>query len=813
MQILLQDFRYSLRRLRKSPGFAAIAILSLALGIGANTAIFSLVNTVLFRPLPAVDAPEQLVTLYGTLSNNFGDTIYSYPNYKDFRDRNEVFSGLLAYRFVPMSLSHQGNSERIWSYLVSGNYFDVLGVKPLLGRTFQADEDRTRKSHPVAVMSYGTWQKRFASDPGIVGKTVLINGNNFTIVGVMPNDFVGTEVAYTPEFFVPFMMAEIIEPGNRYLDCRDCDNFFVTGRLKPGITREQANASLQSLMQQMAKENPKENEGRGVKVLSVGLFLPSIRNGVMSFSWILMAVVGLVLLIACVNLANLLLARATERKKEIAVRLALGANRWRLIRQLLTESLLLSIMGGGLGVLLAFWINDFVARISLPMDVKLTFDLRIDGRVLIFAIGVSLLTGLLFGLLPALQATKPELVPALKDDPSGGGVRRSFVRNSLVVAQMSLSVLLLICAGLMVRSLQAAQKMRPGFNPENAVAMTFDVGLQGYDEARGRAFHKQVLDRVRSLPGVKFASLVSSLPLALNFNNSTIYIEGQPPASSAKQPLAVANSVMPDYFNTMSIALRGRDFTERDKDRESRVVIVNETFAKRFWPGQEAIGKRFNFSGPTDPLWEIIGIAGDGKYESLGEEQKIAFYRPMMRDYTTWTSLVARTNGDPVPIISSIRNEIRSLDATLPISGVKTLQEHMNVPLFPARVAATILGSFGLLALILAAIGIYGVMSYAVSQRTREIGIRMALGALKGDVLKMVVGQGLKLVLIGVLIGLGSALFLTRFLSAVLYGVSATDVITFVTIPVLLALIALLACYLPAYRAAQVDPIKALRYE
>lgn len=812
MQTLIQDLRFSIRRLRKSPGFATIAILSLALGIGANTAIFSLVNTVLMRPLPQVEQPQQLRSVYN-VAPGFGDNIFSYLNYKDLRDRNDVFANLLAYRFAPMSLSHQGNNERIWGLVVSGNYFETLGAKTMLGRAFLPEEDKTRKSHPVAVMGFGTWQKRFGADSNIVGKTVLLNGNNFTIVGVMPKDFVGTELAYVPEFFVPFAMSEIIEPGNDYLDCRDCGNIFVVGRLKPGITPQRAEASLQTVMQQLAKEYPKENEGLSIKLAPVGLFLPSIRASVTGFSWVLMAVVGLVLLIACVNLANLLLARATERKKEIAVRLALGASRWRLIRQLLTESVLLSLIGGFIGLLFAFWISDFVAKISLPAQVTLTFDLRIDWRVMLFAVGASLFTGVLFGLLPALQATRPDLVPSLKDDASASGFRRAWLRNGLVVAQMALSVLLLICAGLIVRSLQVAQTMRPGFNPDNAVAMTFDVGLQGYDEARGRAFHKQLLERVRVLPNVKAASLAQNLPLELTFNNSTIYIEGQPSTSTANLPLAVANYVMPEYFTTMGIALRGRDFTEQDKDKESRFAIVNESFARRFWPGQEAIGKRFNFSGPSDPLWQVVGIAADGKYESLGEDQKIAFYRPMTRDYTTWTTLIARTNGDPQAIVSAIRNEFRNLDPTLPVTGVKTLKEHMNVPLFPARVAATVLGSFGVLALILAAIGIYGVMSYAVSQRTREIGIRMALGALKGSVLKMIVGQGLKLVAIGLVIGVSAAFGLTRFLAIVLYGVSATDAITFIGVPILLAIVALLACFIPAQRAAKVDPIKALRYE
>ena len=812
MQTILQDLRYSFRRLRKSPGFTFIALLSLALGIGANTAIFSLVSTVLLRPLP-VEQPERLAMVYTSMNNGTTDSIFSYPNYQDVRDRNEAFTGLLAYRFTPMSLSHQGSNERVWGYLVSGNYFEVLGVKAMLGRTFLPEEDQTRKSHPVAVMSYGTWQKRFASDPTIAGKTVLLNDRNFTIVGVMPKDFVGTEVAYQAELFVPFMMAEVIQPDSEYLDCRDCDNIFAAGRLKPGVTRQQAEASLQTLMQQLAQEYPNENEGRRVKVMPVGLFLPSIRASVVGLSWVLMVVVLLVLLIACVNLANLLLARATERKKEIAIRLALGAHRWRLLQQLLTESILLSFIGGALGLLLAFAINDYVGKLKLPMDISLTFDLRMDWRVLLFALAASLFTGLLFGLLPALQATKSDLVAGLKDEGSAAGFRRTRLRNALVVAQMALSVLLLLGAGLIVRSLQAAQKMRPGFNPANAVAMTFDVGLQGYDEARGRAFHQQVMERVKSLPGVQTASYTTSLPLSLNYNNNTIYIEGTPPVSAATLPLAVSNSVWPDYFQAMGIALRGRDFTERDNSKESRVAIVNETFARRFWPGQEAIGKRFNFSGPNDPYWEVIGVAGDGKYESLGEEQKIAVYRPMLRSYNTWTTLVARTAGDPQAFIGAIRNEIRQLDPALPISGVKTMQDHMNVPLFPAQVAATVLGSFGVLALVLAAIGVYGVMAYSVSQRTREIGIRIALGALRRDVAQMIVGQGLKLVSLGIAIGLVAAFLLTRFLAVVLYGVSATDPTTFIAIPILLAAIAVLACYLPARRAANVDAMTALRHD
>jgi putative ABC transport system permease protein len=484
MEILLKDLRYAIRSLLKRPGFAAIAIITLALGIGANTAIFSLVNTVLLRPLP-VPHPEQLVQVYGTFHNGADYTIQSYLNYKDYRDRNDVFSGLIAYRFAPMSISHEGRNERVWGYLVSGNYFDVLGVQPFLGRYFLPEEDKTAGSNPVAVISHGCWQKRFASDRNAVGRTLSLNGHVFTLIGIAPKSFTGTEVAYAPELFVPMMMAHEIEPGSNWLESRDSDNLFAVGRLKPGVTSSQAESALQAITVQLGKEYPKENEGRGVRLMTPGLFIPDIRNAVVSFSAVLMGVVGLVLLLACVNLANLLLARATERRKELAIRLAVGASRARIVRQLVTESVLLSLIGGLGGLLLAAWINDLVAAIKLPTDIALVFDLRIDWRVMLFALAVSLATGIFFSLLPAFQSSRPELVPALKDETAMAGFRRSHLRNGLVIAQVALSLVLMVCAGLVVRSLQVAAQTRPGFNPENAVALSFDVGLQGYDEAKG----------------------------------------------------------------------------------------------------------------------------------------------------------------------------------------------------------------------------------------------------------------------------------------------------------------------------------------
>lgn len=812
METLVQDIRFGLRQLLKHPGFTALAIISLALGIGANTAIFSLVNTVLLRPLP-VEEPAELVELFGTLHKGATITLQSYPNYKDYRDRNQVLAGVAAYRISVMSLSDRGNNERVWGYLVSGNYFDLLGVKLALGRGFLAEEDGAPDAHPVAVLSYGCWQRRFAADPSVIGRTVSLNGRVFTVVGVAPRTFTGTEVAYAPELWVPIAMAKTIEPGSTWLDGRSSDNLFVIGRLKRGITVAQAQSALAADTLQLGREYPKENEGRGIRLLAPGLFIPDIRNAVITFAGVLTAVVALVLLLACVNLANLQLVRATARRKEIAIRLAVGASRARLIRQLLTEGVLLSVAGGAVGLLLAVWINRIVSSLKLPMDIALVFDLRTDWRVLAFSLVASVFTGVLFSLLPALQSSKPALVPTLKDDASIGGFRRSRLRNSLVVVQVALSLILLVCAGLIVRSLQAAQKMRPGFNPENAVALSLDVGLQGYDEAKGRAFQQQVLERAKTLPGVQSVALTDVVPLSLNYNSTTVYAEGQPPASVSNLPLAVPTWVTPGYFETMGIPLRGRDFTPQEKEKDSRVAIVNETFARRMFPGQEAIGRRFNSTGPEQPLFEIIGVVPDGKYNTLGEEQKMAVFRSLLRDYNSTVTIVARTSGDPRAVLGELRRTVQNLDPTLPIYDAKTLTEHMKIPLFPARMAASVLGSFGLLALILAAIGIYGVMSYVVAGRTREIGVRMALGAQLYQISRLILRQGMSLALIGLTLGVATALGAARLLTSLLYGVSPSDLLTFGGVSLLLAAVALLACYLPARRAARVNPMVALRNE
>ena len=814
MENLIKDIRFAVRRLIKTPGFTAAAVLSLALGIGANTAIFSLVNTILLRPLP-VDHPEQLVAVTPvSKSSNFSN--FSYPNYVDFRDKNQVFSGLLAWRFAPMSLSVSGRNERIWGYLVTGNYFEVLGLTAFRGRIFTQDEDRSPGANPVAVISYGSWQSRFGSDPDIAGKTITLNGRSFTVVGVAPEGFTGTEIMFTPEIWVPMMMAREIEPGSNYLEQRSNGVMFATGRLKPGITEAEATSSLDTLAAQLGQEYPDINEGMTINLSPPGLVLPAFRNPVIGFAGVLMGTVILVLLIACTNLANLLLARATQRRKEIAIRLSLGAGRSRLVRQLLTESILLALLGGAVGLAVAIWIMNLVIAFKPPVDFSLTIPLHPDWRVLGFGMLLSLVTGVLFGLVPALQATKPDVVPALKDESSVGGYRRSRLRNALVVLQITGSLILLVAAGLVVKSLQHVQMIGPGFETEHAVSLSVDLGLQGYDEARGNEFYRRLLSRVESLPEVKSASFINYLPLSLNRSSTSVHIEGEAPTRGANTPEAMYARVWPKYFETMGIPLvSGRDFTERDDAKAPRVIIVNEAFVRRFWPAvssmEEALGKRARVNGRQGEPSEVVGIAKDGKYFSLGEESEPFVYLPMTRGYESNAALVARTNGDPRNAIAALRGEVRQLDPDLPVFDVKTLSEHMKLSLFPLRVGAVVLACFGILALALAAIGIYGVMAYSVSQRTREIGIRMALGAQAGNVLGLVIRQGMLLASIGFGMGLAGAFILTRLMSSVLYGVSGTDVGTFAVISVSLASVVLAACYIPARRAARLDPTLALR--
>jgi predicted permease len=811
-----KDIRYAVRNLLKRPGFVAIAVITLALGIGANTAIFSLVNAVLLRSLP-VERPGEIVTV-AMRGKDDSMSAWSFPNYRDFRDRNDVLSGLLVYRFVPISLSRGGANERIWGFEVSGDYFDVLGVKAIKGRTFLPEEDKTPLSHPVAVLSYHAWQRRFGGDPDLVGKDLLLNNHQFRVIGIAPEGFKGTEMVYTPEIWVPAAMMEWVEPGATWLEDRNTRNFFANGRLKPGVDQRQAEASLNLLALQLAKEYPDTNEGQSVKIVPAGFIIPELRGAVVSFTWVLMGAVALVLLVTCTNLAGLMLARATDRKREIAIRLAMGANRLRLIRQLLTESVLLSFFGGVAGVLLAFWIIQALLAFKPPIDFPLALDVEVDWRVLLFSLAVSLLAGAVFGLAPALQATRPGLSQALRETSAQGGAARTRLRSVLVVAQIAISLVVLIGAGLVVRTLQQLQTMNPGFDPQNGLTMSFDLGLQGYDEEHGQQFHRQLTERVKNLPGVKAATIASYIPLSLNYNSRNVFVEGQPAARGENVPLSMNASAGPGYFEAMGTPLvHGRGFTEADQTKTEQVAVVNETFVKRLLPhlssSAEAIGKRFSDSSATGPFMRIVGVVRDGKYFNITEEPRSFFWAPMTQDYNSTGILIVRTEGNPEALLGAVRKEVQALDSNLPLFDVNTLTEHMRLALFAPKIAAMVLGVFGLVALLLSAIGIYGITSYTVAQRTHEIGIRLALGAQLSDVLKLVLSHGLKLTIIGAAIGLFGAFVATRAITSVLYGVSATDPLTFVLVSGLLVGVALIACYVPSRRATKVDPLVALRNE
>jgi macrolide transport system ATP-binding/permease protein len=812
MHIIPLDIRYGVRMLLKKPVFSLIAIITLALGIGANAAIFSLVNTAVLRPLSVANG-DRFVSL-NNLEEGRLFPLFSYPNYKDFRDRNDSFSGLIAYRFAPLSLSYDGINERLWGYVVTGNYFDVLGVKAAAGRMVSENDDHTPGAHPVAVVSYEYWQKRFGKSQDVVGKTVIVNGRGYEIIGVAERGFRGTEIVAAPEMWFPMAMQAQIELGNNLLDKREVENIFVQGRLRDGMDRGRARESLKMIASQLEREFPEVNKGKSIAIAEPGLFGGTMRGAVLGFAGVLMMAVGLVLLLACINLANLLLARANERRREIAVQLALGASRFQLIRQLLSESLLLSSTGGLIGLVLAFWLLKLATAIRPPVDVPLSIDLHLDYRVIVFTALISLVAGLLFGLLPALQATGTDLISALKDEMHVGRLERSWLKNGLIVFQIALSLALLIGGGLMLRSLQHAQTVDLGFNPRNAIEITFDLRLQGYDNARGAEFQRTLLDRVRALPGVEAAAIADMVPVDLHFSRSAVFIEGRTPERIADAPRAMSNRITPGYFSAMSTRLlEGRDFTEQDNERAARVAIVNETFARRFWPGEDPIGKRFSLGGADRPVLEVVGVSENGKYAGLNEQPQPFVYRPIWQSYSGTSSLLVRSAIVPEKMIATVREELYRSDPQLPISTAKTMAEHMSLPLLPARVAAGLLGSFGLLALALAAIGLYGVMSYTVSQRTREVGIRIALGAQRLDVFKATIGQGMILTLIGVLLGVLASLGLARLMKGMLFGVGTTDPLTFVLIALLLTSVAFLACWIPARRAALIDPIAALRHD
>jgi macrolide transport system ATP-binding/permease protein len=822
LQSLVRDIHYSLRQLWKNPGFTIVATLALALGIGANSTIFSLANSVFLRPLPVAE-PNRLVWLF-----NDGDRPVSYPDYLDYRSQADMFSGLLAYSWVALNLGSAGEAERVTGVLVSANYFDLLGVKVERGRSFSPEEDQVPGGDPVAVISHDLWQRRFANDPQVIGKTLVLNGQKISIVGVAPAGFVGTEEAFPRDIWLPVTMRDqlagggVSANGNRSLFTdRNARQFNVMARLKPGLSLQQAQARMDHIAAQLAAAHPETNANRHVIVYAAGNGRPYFRAMLRPVTWILLAVVALILLIACANVANLLLVRSTARRKEIAIRLALGASRGRLVRQLMTESVLLALLGGTAGLLLSLWLTNLLMALKPSVPMPVNINVSTDWRVFVFTFVFSLLAGVIFGLVPALQASNPALVPVLKDDTSAVGFRNSLfsLRSLLVIAQVAMSLVVLIGAGLFLRSLRNAQAINPGFDAPQVLALSLATGAQGYDENKSRLFYQQLVARVQALPGVQSASLAQSAPLSIfyapSFAAPTI-VEGSEPPPGQNPPAIGYNSVGLKFFQTLGTPLvRGRDFTAEMREGTPAVTIINETMARLFFTNVDPIGKRLRVTrrGGAAVSCEIIGVVKDSKYLSLGEDPTPFIFFPYQQSYSPTMTVMVRAQGDPKNLTAAVRQQVQALDPNLPLFNVVTLSENINISLFPARFGAWLLGGFGLLALVLATVGIYGVMSYTVSKRTHEIGIRMALGAQASNVLRLVVGQGLLLALIGVGVGLAGAFALTRVVKSFLYGLGATDLVTFAAISLLLFLVALAACFIPARRATKVDPLVALRYE
>jgi predicted permease len=811
---MLQDLKYGFRVLAKSPAFTTIAVLSLALGIGANTAIFSLVNVVLLRPIPVRD-PAGLTSVFMTDQRNPGNLPLSHLNYKDLRDGNQVFDGMAAFAFAQVNWSRETESEQITLQVVSGNYFALLGVQPALGRAFLPEEDA--KATPVVILSHGFWDRSLGRDASIVGRTLTLNRMPFTVIGVAPQAFTGTLLGGGPSGWVPMATHDVVQPNFDWYEQRRGLFLFAFGRLKPGVSPEQASANVKTVFARLEQAYPVDNKGRsaGARPLLDARLNPQGQGGgqVVQISTILTIVVGIVLLVACANIANLLLARANRRRKEIAVRLAMGAGRMRLVRQLLTESVLLSVIGGALGLLLAWWLLGALRTADLQLPLPVGDEVSIDGRVLGFSMLLAILTGLLFGLAPAIQASKPDVVPVLKNEIQPSGGRRGFrLRQVLVVSQLALSLVSLIAAGLFLRSLNQASGTDPGFETNSVLVMTFNLGREGYTPERGQLFYEEAASRVAELPGVRHAAVAQNAPLAGGFLRS-VFPEGQD-TTTRDRILVQVNSVSVGYFDTIGIPLlRGRDFTSTDAMGAPLVVIVNETMAQRFWPGEEAVGKRFKFFGDPD-YTTIIGIARDSKYNGVAEDPIPFIYQPLRQNYTPQAALHVRAGGEAAGLADAVRRQVRRIDPTLSVFDVRTLRDQVFQSLAGLRTNVIALGAFGSLAALLAAIGLYGVASYSVSQRTREIGVRMALGARTGSVIRLVLGQGLVLVLIGVGVGIVAALALSVLVpAALLPNISARDPLTFAGTAALLTAVALVASLIPAHRATRIDPLIALRSE
>ena len=824
MRALPQDLKFGLRMLLRKPLLTIGISLSLALGIGANSAVFSLVDAVLFRPMN-VGNSSRLVSLYTSDYSGSQYSASSYPDFADFRDRSDVFESVAAFTDISATLRYETHADRAFGVLVSGNYFDLLGVKAARGRTFQPEEDQTSGTHPVIVISHKLWQTRFAGDPSLIGKTVFLNNNNFTIIGITPESFTGTDLGRSPEIFVPMQMYVQVglEPG--FITTRGTRSFSVLARLKPGVSEDQAHASLNMLAGQLAAAYPdnwkeRNQQPRRVSVIAENYarVRPEVRSVLMGLAGLFTALTGLVLLIACSNISNMLLARATARQKEMAVRTALGASRGRLIRQLLTESLQLSLIGSVLGILLApVCIKLLVAAFIPDSTTELPLDIGINQRVILLTLGIGLLTGLIFGLVPALHASRSDLLLAMKDDSVStlqAGRRRFGMRNLLVMTQISASLLLMIVAGLFVRSLQKAQQVDLGYNVDNVLIVRPDAEfLDNRDTAPQLAFHNQLLERVRSLPGVEAASLADFVPSGGGLRRSTIAVENYTQRTGENMDVRIG-IVADGYFRTMGMTLiTGREFLGQDKEGAPRTAIVNESLARRYWPGQDAIGKHIRLAGDRRPQLEVVGVVKDATAYIFEKDSSPFLYLPLLQNPSPGMTLHVRSMGDPMAMLPPVRNEVDALGQNVVLRDAKTLSEPLNDSLLMLRLASTLTGIFGLLALSLAMLGIFSVVNYSTTRRTREIGIRLAVGAQRSDILRMIMKEGLLIVVAGVVAGLILAFVTARLIASLLFSDAGSDVSVYALIALLQIAIALIACFIPAYKATKIDPTDALRHD